>query len=419
MRAYTLRHLGNAELLDHLRALVMRERESMATLLAHLGEVEARRLFVPAGYSSMFDYCTGEFGWSRQTTLRRIGAARVARRFPQTFGALAEGRLHMSALLALRPYLKLGDPIELLAWAENRSKAEVERMLAERFPRRDVPTRIEAIPPPATQGLLDAPTGQDSLESPAPCITAEPSSETAAAKIAPLAPERFALQVTIDGETREMLQRAQELLSHQLPSGEVALVLKIALASLIQRLESRKFGAADRPRAPRSESSRGRHIPAQVRRAVRERDGGCCTFVGEDGHRCATRRRLEFDHVIPVARGGAATVENLRLRCHAHNQHEAERVFGAEFMARKRRPSSIESKTSGAKALSRPKSNESHAHDDEVRRCLRELGFRPEQVRRGVELGASFGDVSLEVRVRHVLRSLGPKARTLAPGAVA
>jgi 5-methylcytosine-specific restriction endonuclease McrA len=419
MRAYTLRHLGNAELLDGLRALVVRERESMATLLAHLGEVEARRLFLPAGYSSMFDYCTGEFGWSRQATLRRIGAARVARRFPRTFDALAEGRLHMSALLVVRPYLKLGDPIELLAWAENRSKAEVERMLAERFPRQDVPTRVEAIQPPATQSRLDAPTSQDSLESPDQTGTAEPFSDTVAAKIAPLAPERFALQVTIDGETREMLQRAQELLSHQLPSGEIALVLKKALASLIQRLESRKFGCSDRPRAPRNQSPRGRHIPAHVRRAVRERDGGCCTFIGEDGHRCATRRRLEFDHVIPVARGGAATVENLRLRCHAHNQHEADRVFGAEFMARKRRSTPIESQTPGAMTVSRPEPSESHPHDEEVRRCLRELGFRAEQVRRGVELGATLGEVSLEERVRHVLRSLGPKARTLAPGAAA
>src|SRR5262249_353013 len=79
-----------------------------------------------------------------------------------------------------------------------------------------------------------------------------------------------------------------------------------------------------------------RHISAHVRRAVRERDGDRCTYVSESGHRCETRHFLEFDHVVPVSRGGQATVENLRLRCRAHNQLAAERDFGSEFMNQKR-----------------------------------------------------------------------------------
>jgi hypothetical protein len=66
---------------------------------------------------------------------------------------------------------------------------------------------------------------------------------------------------------------------------------------------------------------------------VRERDGDRCTFVSESGHRCESRTRLEFDHVVAFARGGKATVEGIRLRCRTHNQYEAERIFGAEFMA--------------------------------------------------------------------------------------
>jgi 5-methylcytosine-specific restriction endonuclease McrA len=45
---------------------------------------------------------------------------------------------------------------------------------------------------------------------------------------------------------------------------------------------------------------------------------------------------LEFDHIDPVACGGESTKANLRLLCRAHNQHAAERAFGAEFMERKR-----------------------------------------------------------------------------------
>ena len=73
-----------------------------------------------------------------------------------------------------------------------------------------------------------------------------------------------------------------------------------------------------------------------MKRAVRERDQGRCTFVAANGHQCDTRKMLEFDHVLPVARGGRSTIGNLRLRCRAHNQYEAEQVYGRRFMEAKR-----------------------------------------------------------------------------------
>src|SRR2546422_11913 len=105
---------------------------------------------------------------------------------------------------------------------------------------------------------------------------------------------------------------------------------------LIEHLERRKFAATPRPRRSGRASTHPRHIPAQVKRAVWERDGGQCTFVSEAGRRCPARKLLEFDHAEPVARGGRATVAGIRLRCHAHNPYEAERAFGAEVMRHKR-----------------------------------------------------------------------------------
>ena len=55
-----------------------------------------------------------------------------------------------------------------------------------------------------------------------------------------------------------------------------------------------------------------------VKHAVWKRDGGQCTYVGENGHRCTSRKFLEFHHVVPYAMGGEATVENIQLRCRAH-----------------------------------------------------------------------------------------------------
>jgi 5-methylcytosine-specific restriction endonuclease McrA len=124
-------------------------------------------------------------------------------------------------------------------------------------------------------------------------------------------------------------------MSHEIPTGEMALVYKAALKIGVEQMMKRKFAATDRPGHSRG-SADSRHIPAAVKRAVSDRDQGRCAFVSEAGKRCESRRHLEYDHVEPVARGGQSTVENVRLLCRAHNQHEAERSFGAEFMERKR-----------------------------------------------------------------------------------
>jgi 5-methylcytosine-specific restriction endonuclease McrA len=49
-------------------------------------------------------------------------------------------------------------------------------------------------------------------------------------------------------------------------------------------------------------------IARPVRQAVWERDGGRCVACGADFE-------LQFDHVIPVALGGASTVDNLQVLC--------------------------------------------------------------------------------------------------------
>ena len=367
MKSYSLAHLADHTLLHDLAALVAQDRTTTAALLAHIAEVDARRLYLPAGYPSMFAYCVRELHLCEQAAFTRIRAARAARQFPGIFPAVAAGRLHLSAIVLLAPCLTRENAEELLAAATHKSKAEIEQLLAQRFPRPDMQTRVRALAtplsPPVTEQL--APEIVEPLSTAAggqlfPGIV-EPSTELAIGpqsavmiprpaagqiersvdrpKLTPLAPRRFALQLTMSQELHDKLRYAQQLLSHKLPSGNVAEVLERALDALIPLLEKRKFAATDRPRAQRRPTTSPRHVPAQVRRTVWERDGGQCTFVSESGCRCPARTLLEFDHIDEVARGGQATVARMRLRCRAHNQYGAERTFGVEFMRHKREAS--------------------------------------------------------------------------------
>jgi 5-methylcytosine-specific restriction endonuclease McrA len=60
-------------------------------------------------------------------------------------------------------------------------------------------------------------------------------------------------------------------------------------------------------------------IPREVRLAVYERDGGRCVL-------CEATFDLQYDHVLPVARGGASTVENVQLLCAPCNRAKGDDV---------------------------------------------------------------------------------------------
>jgi hypothetical protein len=71
-----------------------------------------------------------------------------------------------------------------------------------------------------------------------------------------------------------------------------------------------------------------------VKRAVWARDEGKCQWRLDSGGICGSTLRLEIDHVPPLARGGASTVEGCRLLCASHNQLAARQVYGDDWMDR-------------------------------------------------------------------------------------
>jgi len=354
MTTYSLTHLADVKLAQGLRAGVVGDRAVLAIRLAQLAEFDHRRLYLPA-HPSMYQFCLRELGHSEDEACKRIHVARAARRFQAIFDAIAHGRHNLTTVDLLAPCLLPENFSELLAATSGMTKSEVAHVLAERFSQRDVPTVVQAIHPPLTTSAPPAPSPSparsSAMSTPSPVLSVPERIGTIDSdlpphsavpvppypRIAPLSPERYAIQVTVSKATHDKLRQAQALLSHALPSGDVAEVLERALDALILQLERRKFGATDRPRPARTGASKdARHIPAHVRRAVRARDGDRCTFVDDRGRRCTERKFLEFDHEQPVGRGGEASSSGIRLRCRAHNQYEAERTFGARFMEHKR-----------------------------------------------------------------------------------
>ena len=159
----------------------------------------------------------------------------------------------------------------------------------------------------------------------------------------PLSPARYKVQFTASAELRDKLECLQALMRPSVPDGDLAKIIEEAVTEKLERLESKRFGKTKAPRKGLAEANTtpsSRYIPAPIRRAVYERDGGRCTYVDKKGRRCTARRRLEFHHEDPFGRGGAHSLKSLRLVCKSHNLHLAERDFGKEKMARYRRSGS-------------------------------------------------------------------------------
>jgi 5-methylcytosine-specific restriction endonuclease McrA len=426
----SLAQLTDSSLHSELKRLVGSSNTLTAQLLAHLGEVEARGIHRERACSSLYTYCVYELRMSEDEAQRRCRAARLARQFPILLEMLAEASLHLTGILLIGPHLTEENHAELLARARFRTKREIERLVAEIAPCRDVPSRIvplsragaadSPVAPleDATAGLFvrprnswaayvrslagpvrqmeaglaagqapprssDEAAADETLRRGASAVPSDPESGTRTPAIdrgqdarmpvrtasAPAHAElRYKVQFTADQAYVDLLEEARNLLQHELPARDLVEVQRRALELLVRKLRQRKYAASERPRrtargpadeAPPSEPPRARHsapkstqpgryISAAVRRSVWQRDEGRCTYLDARGQRCREESGLEFHHQHPHARRGPASVENITLRCGAHNALAAEQDFGRDQIREKRRAARAEPRRRGA-----------------------------------------------------------------------
>jgi hypothetical protein len=350
---YTTRfaQVSDDELLRRLAALLGDARRVEADLVAHIGEVDERRLYAREASPSMFRYCTDVLHLSEAEAGLRITVARAARAHPAILEMLADGRLHLSGIALLGPHLTPENAAAVLGRAAHRSKREIEELVAELDPRPDVPSVVRRLPvrTVAVAPPREAPMAA-TAEAPAASIetlTAGPfvstaqhrpdgvaSSSTSAAVIQPLAPARYKVQFTAGPELRAKLERLQKLMSIDLAG-----VIERAVTEKLERLETKRFGLTRAPRkaVPRAaEPAKTRYLPMALRRAVYVRDEGRCRYTDAKGRRCPERDRLEYHHRFPYALGGQATLRDVCLMCGLHNLYEAEHDFGRALMSRYR-----------------------------------------------------------------------------------
>jgi hypothetical protein len=149
--------LSDDQLLAAVKRLAATELRATAALIQSLMELDARRLYLGAGCSSLFSYCTQVLRLAEGAAYNRIEAARAARRFPSILESLADGSLTLTAVRLLAPHLTVDNHLRVLASARHMCKLDIERLVASLNPKPDVPAVIRKLPEPR-RGVTDGST---------------------------------------------------------------------------------------------------------------------------------------------------------------------------------------------------------------------------------------------------------------------
>lgn len=425
MRFAALTQLSPEGACSRLIAVDTARKLQLAEWLALIALIDERRDYRAAGYSSMSAFCMCRLRLTLDRSLRLIQVARVAQRHPLVFDYLADGRLGLTTLSELAPSLREDNAAELLEASAYKTKEQIRRLLADRLQRMAVgaaaaPAQREANgdepavePAEAKAASLSDLIALSATDTPSAGYAPAHTGMTRRGRITPSASGDYEVRLSITEDERAVLRRAEDLLGHAVPSGDPAEIYARAMKAYVAQLEKERFGAR-RSASVATAVTKSRTPTREMRGFVEERDGGQCTFLGPDGHRCEETRGLECDHIVPWCKGGPTTPGNLRLLCPVHNRFEAERVLGKEYVQGRREAEERERarEREAAKASEQRQEARDEAagelHED-LCATLRALGYNEAQVMRGAS--EVKPGLSLEDGVKAALAVLSRKCR--------
>lgn len=352
--------MSDDELEKSLRFLAHHEKRAIARLLAHLAVFDERQIAMQRKGQSLFDYCVHDLRYDEGDAFRRIRGARVAVKYPIALDHLENGKLSLTSLVVLHPILKPENFRDWFQKAEGKTRKQLEVIVASVFPEQDKPDFMRRLPPgyptivpspPETAVDVLPSASFDSGQAPSEWLAIPaPTAPTGRVwqDVYPISSDRVRIGFDAAATLMRLIERARQLLRHKYPEGRLEDVMLDVLETFLERRDpQRRLGLKKRvPPMPKEsimaaddkEEGRlptrflrayaaGRYIPAKVKSAVWARDQGRCAWRFDDGTVCGGRDFVEFDHIVPFAKGGRSEYRNIRLLCRAHNQLAAEQAF--------------------------------------------------------------------------------------------
>jgi hypothetical protein len=325
----TVADLSNEMLIALLDKRVQFESENEGEIIDYLREVMFRKLYLTFGADSMFDFLTrAHFKYSRHIAMNKLDGARVMQSFPYIKEWIQADEINLTQLGMFQTALRqrpatLELQTEILKEIRNQTTENTQFILCEKL-------------------------GLEIKKSTKVSIQRDDSRR---------------VKMTFSKEQWEIITRAKELLSHSVPSGDLAEVLSYCAKFTSEKKDPAMAATRSRKKSPTKENSNGTSVSSSTdvkqpkesgelvaqkspsipitgvstrqrrkvsrinRRIIFQRHGGC-QHRHSDGTYCGSRYQLQIDHVTSLWAGGTNDLENLQILCGVHNRekfrHEVE-----------------------------------------------------------------------------------------------
>ena len=217
-------HLSNEALLALALQKSKDERELTLEVVNLICEVDRRRLYLPLGFGSLFDFVVQKLGFEEGAALRRISAARLIQAVPEVEQKLSQGRLSLSVLSQAQSFFRKEE--KLLAQASG--KARVRLATKEK---REILLKLE---------------NQSAREAQKTLLGLSPEQVTLAETQRVVGSEHTELKLVIKDTLREKLERLKCLLSHKNPNMTTAELIEELAELALQKLDPQRKGQTKR-----------------------------------------------------------------------------------------------------------------------------------------------------------------------------
>ena len=280
-----LEKYSDQELLVKTKNLVKEEQKLLSVILAHLEEIERRKLYADLGYKSLFDYCLRELNYTEQQAWRRINAMRVIRKLPELKNQVDDGSLSLSNINLASSLFKDAKinskekQLEIFQDITNTTKTECEEKIF----------KLKSY-----YGVL------------------KPLAKTVIKKTSN---DSSRVHVNLSSETLRKLEKIKNLTKEQ----DFDKIISLMADNYInQKVEVKR----ETKNVPVRNS---RYIPRKVKETIYKRANGEC-------ENCKSTYNLEYEHIVPFSMGGTNDVSNINLYCSNCNKRKAIKDFGLKKM---------------------------------------------------------------------------------------
>lgn len=301
---FDLKKSSSYDLTHHLKTLVQQERELLHHIILTVKEIDLRKLYLKMGFSSLFDYLVKHIGYSEGAAQRRIDAARLLLDVPLLAAKIESGEIKLNQVSLIQ---------------------RTVRQIVQQSARGESPIKVTAIQKQELVDLLSDKNHRESQTAVATYFHLPVLQQTVQKS---QADESVRLEMTFTKEQFAKLQRAKELLSHAVPTGDLVDLIEYLSDKVIQQkmTSSKRQSAAMMATTAQTTATAAvkprtkMAIPTAVRKQLFKKQD-CCQYTdAKTKNKCGSRWQLQIDHIRPQWADGDHKPENLQVLCAAHNR---------------------------------------------------------------------------------------------------